>query len=236
MKESYVPVGGEDRLWVCTSGTGDPMIFLNGGPGMADYLGPVADLLSDSLRVIRFEQRGCGRSISTGPMTVQQFVEDIVTLKSEFGIDRWWVTGHSWGADLGLAYVLVHPDHVKGLIGIAGGRIHRDDEWKRIYTENKDKEALPPSDFEPNYDVNTALINSWYEYCRQPTLYRRLAELHTPCLFIDGEHDIRPTWPTEQLANLLPDARYVVLSDADHNVWQGNSAALKAEIVRFCGV
>ena len=53
---------GEARLWSTESGTGVPVLFFNGGPGCDDYLGPVAHLLDERCRVIRFEPRGCGRS------------------------------------------------------------------------------------------------------------------------------------------------------------------------------
>ena len=53
---------GTGRLWWCASGAGTPLPIFNGGPGCDDYLGPVAAMIDDLCRVIRFEPRGCGRS------------------------------------------------------------------------------------------------------------------------------------------------------------------------------
>jgi proline iminopeptidase len=57
------------RTW--TSGTvrdSAPVLFIHGGPGMWDYLGPVADMLAPITMVHRFDQRGCGGSDpSEGP-------------------------------------------------------------------------------------------------------------------------------------------------------------------------
>ncbi|WP_052710912.1 alpha/beta fold hydrolase [Pseudofrankia sp. DC12] len=53
------------RLWTEVSGGGPPVVLGHGGPGLWDYLAPVAALLDDVFTVIRFDQRGCGRSRST---------------------------------------------------------------------------------------------------------------------------------------------------------------------------
>lgn len=50
-------------------------MLCHGGPGLWDYLAPLAALLDDSVRVVRYDQRGCGRSSGAdGPFTVEQFV------------------------------------------------------------------------------------------------------------------------------------------------------------------
>ena len=49
-------------IWSICTGQGIPMILCNGGPGCDDYLGPVAAMVEDVCRVVRFEPRGCGRS------------------------------------------------------------------------------------------------------------------------------------------------------------------------------
>jgi proline iminopeptidase len=54
------------ELWTAVSGTGPPVVCLHGGPGLWDYLGSLAALLDDTFTVIRFEQRGCGRSSAYG--------------------------------------------------------------------------------------------------------------------------------------------------------------------------
>jgi pimeloyl-ACP methyl ester carboxylesterase len=44
------------------AGEGDPIVLLHGGPGVPDYLGPVASLHAPRHRVITFDQRGAGAS------------------------------------------------------------------------------------------------------------------------------------------------------------------------------
>ena len=231
--EQLVELSDGTRLWTHVSGKGAPAVFLNGGPGMADYLAPVSALFESSARVYRFEQRGCGRSDAGGPYTLKRSVADIEELRKYWRVDRWYIVGHSWGVDLGLAYALGHAESVLGLVGLAGGRIHDDRSWKRIYDERKHEEEQPTAAAGPNLQVNRALNADWKRYCKEPALLRSLATLEVPALFLYGENDIRPSWPTEQLCQLMPTARFPRIADADHHLWQGNSDALRRQVIEF---
>lgn len=39
-----------------------PVVLLHGGPGLLDYLSPVAEMIADLRRVHRYDQRGVGGS------------------------------------------------------------------------------------------------------------------------------------------------------------------------------
>ncbi len=54
--------------------------------------------------------------------------------------------------------------------------------------------------YPPNDEVNHQLNASWRATIKKPGLLRQIAELEVPSLFIYGSADIRPSWPTEQLA------------------------------------
>ena len=53
-----------------------------------------------------------------------------------------------------------------------------------------------------------------------------------PAVFINGGADIRPNWPTEQLASLLPMGRYVEIPVAPHVIWLAHSAELQLQLRR----
>jgi proline iminopeptidase len=108
------------ELWTTVSGTGPPVVCLHGGPGLWDYLAPLAGLLDDTFTVIRFEQRGCGRSTGDGPFTIAQAVDDLDQVRAALGFSRWAVAGHSWGAELAIRYAARHQDHVAAVAYIAG--------------------------------------------------------------------------------------------------------------------
>jgi proline iminopeptidase len=94
--ENYVDIGGI-KLWTEITGhCKDNFIMLcNGGPGMADYLSPVAEMTDDMAAVIRFEQRSCGRSTIDYNCDVETCVSDLEYIRRFYGIDQWIVGGHS---------------------------------------------------------------------------------------------------------------------------------------------
>lgn len=111
-------------LWHIVQGQGIPIVLLHGGPGAYDYMVPVADLLSNRYKIIRYEQRGSRRSEKKGPYDVRTFIEDLEHLRIHLGIERWVVCGHSWGASLGLAYTAKYTSQVKAMIYLSGTGIN----------------------------------------------------------------------------------------------------------------
>jgi proline iminopeptidase len=109
------------ELWTAVSGTGPPVVCLHGGPGLWDYLTPLAALLDDTFTVVRFDQRGCGRSTGhDGPFTIKQAVGDLDQVRAALGFSRWAAAGHSWGAELALRYAARHQDRTTAVAYIAG--------------------------------------------------------------------------------------------------------------------
>ncbi len=111
------------------------MVLCHGGPGGYDYLAPIADMTSDLCRVLRYDQRGSGRSQPVGPYDVSTFVDDLEGLRRHFNFERWIVGGHSWGAGLALAYAVRFPTQTIAVLHIAGTGI--DDRWHDEYRKNR---------------------------------------------------------------------------------------------------
>ena len=107
-------------LWSAQVGHGAPLIVCHGGPGLWDMFGSLADSLAGDVRVIRWDQRGGGRSERRGPYSMARSVGDLDAVRSSLGRDRVAVLGHSWGATLALRYALDHPDRVSALIYVSG--------------------------------------------------------------------------------------------------------------------
>lgn len=236
MTESFASTGGV-RLWTTASGEGIPVVLCSGGPGCCDYLAPVASMLEGDARVIRFEARGCGRSDHAESYTVETCLEDLEAVRDHYRIERWIVAGHSWGADLALAYALRYPERTLGLVCLAGGRMNNDREWHRLYSEGRDQGLEPPLEFDypPNLDVNAQVNRSMKEYIQRPGLFREIARLDRPALFLYGSRDIRPSWPVEQVANLLPGAEFRLLDGADHHLWLTHAEEVGEHVRAFVG-
>ena len=123
------------RLWTAIQGAGQPVVLCHGGPGGYDYLSPIADTVSDVCQVVRYDQRGSGRSQLVGPYNVSTFVDDLEGLRKHFNFERWIVGGHSWGAGLALAYAVRFPARTIAVLHIAGTGI--DPQWHDEYRENR---------------------------------------------------------------------------------------------------
>jgi proline iminopeptidase len=231
--EKYI-ISNDAKLWTAVQGNGIPVFLCNGGPGSADYLGPVADMIDDLARVIRFEQRGCGRSDPNPPYDLETCLVDIENIRKHYRIQKWIIGGHSWGANLALAYALTHQQHVIGLIYLAGNGIQHDVEWKAAYHKAREEKGekmpdnLPPGNDEVNKQGNA----SWYNYIKNPELLRRISELKIPALFVNGRFDIRPGWPAEQLAHLMPHASFTSI-DAEHYLWLSRQDDLRCLLRQF---
>lgn len=129
-REELVAVAGA-TLWTIRRGAGPPLVLCHGGPGLWDYLEPVAAMVEDLATVYRFDQRACGRSSGVPPFDVASAVADLDALRAHWGLTRWIVGGHSWGASLALAYGLAHPERTSGLIYLAGTGV--DPAWHAEY-------------------------------------------------------------------------------------------------------
>lgn len=135
MDETVVAEDGV-RLWATRVGTGAPVVFCHGGPGLWDTFGDVADLLSDTATVHRWDQRGCGRSQRCGPYSVARSVADLDAVRRHFGLARMALLGHSWGAQLALHFALEHPDRVSKLVYVSGTGIDPSATWHGAYKHN----------------------------------------------------------------------------------------------------
>lgn len=88
----------------------------------AEAQGPetsAGSLLEKSVRMIYFEQRGCGRSTSgtsEANLRLETTVEDIERLRRHVGVDKLHLIAHSAGGWVALEYVRKHPDRVGRLV------------------------------------------------------------------------------------------------------------------------
>ncbi len=116
--------GQAATLWyeVRGSGSGTPLMVVNGGPGVEHgYLlvSDAWDVLARQRRVVFYDQRGVGRSAPLTPRqscTLADQIEDLEALRRHLGYAHMDVLGHSWGGYLAMAYAARHPDHVEHLV------------------------------------------------------------------------------------------------------------------------
>lgn len=115
-------VGDGHRVYweTCGNPAGKPALVVHGGPGSGCTPGQRRMFDPQRYRAVLFDQRGCGRSTphASDPATdlsvntTDHLVADVERLRVHLGIDRWLLSGGSWGSTLVLAYAQRHPERV----------------------------------------------------------------------------------------------------------------------------
>lgn len=94
------------------------IITLHGAPGMGNRANDwdVWGNLAGEYRVVSYDQRGSGSSSDTPPFTHEQFCADLDEVRRQLGIDKFVLTGGSYGGMLAQEYVLRHQENVLALV------------------------------------------------------------------------------------------------------------------------
>ena len=139
-------------------GTGSEVLFcLNGGPGLpCDYVRDSHSWLSDNdYRVVAFDQLGCGssdRPDDESLWTIQRYVKEVETVRTELELGTVHLYGQSWGTWLGIEYALTYPESFKTIILAdgAGDIPHLVNELKSKRSEIDDQlqKVFPPISLE----------------------------------------------------------------------------------------
>ena len=128
--EIYIQ-SGDETIHITTYGEGQPILIINGGPGMnSEGFRALAKIIGKTNRAIIYDQRGTGESsipnIDRNSITLDAMVNDIEIIRNHLHIERWVILGHSFGGMLGSYYSAKHPDRIRGLILSASGGIDMD--------------------------------------------------------------------------------------------------------------
>jgi proline iminopeptidase len=98
---------------------GVPVLYLHGGPGGG--LTASARRFHDpqAYNLIMHDQRGAGLSRPCGGVKhndTSLLIQDIEQLRTHLGIQKWIVSGGSWGVTLALAYAQAYPSRCSALV------------------------------------------------------------------------------------------------------------------------
>ena len=112
----FASVGDVD-LYFEDVGEGYPLVLCHGGFSDVSEWDPQVDVLSKKYRVVRYDRRGCGRSI---PKEVEQlaelWVKDLRALIEYLGLGQVVIGGVSYGGMLVLEYLLEHQQTCKAAV------------------------------------------------------------------------------------------------------------------------
>lgn len=220
-------VGDGHGLYVeeCGNPAGLPLVFLHGGPGSGCSAAHRRLFDPARYRAVLYDQRGCGRSapLASFPAGLRandsaHLVADLEAIRDALGIERWLVTGGSWGSLLALRYAQSHPERVLGLVlrgiflgsprEIAAylGSLARVDPvaWRHFREATSGLPGVSPD------DLPGASLRLLADPALDPELRRRAAHLWLgyEALLMGGEFPARPPAP-RQLAKAFIQGHYL---------------------------
>jgi proline iminopeptidase len=130
---------GNEIYWeISGNPNGIPAVTLHGGPGSGLTSGYRRRFDPERYLIVGLDQRGCGRSrplvtdpgVDLSTNTTDALIDDLERLRLHLGIQRWLVSGLSWGSTLAIAYAEAHPQRTLALALLAVTNTSTDEvEW-----------------------------------------------------------------------------------------------------------
>jgi proline iminopeptidase len=126
-EEHYIK-DGKNLIHLTTYGEGEPILIINGGPGMSSKgYHSLAEKLGEKNLAIIYDQRGTGQSksekVDASTITMKGMLDDIEKIRMYLKVDKWVVLGHSFGGMLASHYTSHYPERTKGLILSSSGGV-----------------------------------------------------------------------------------------------------------------
>ncbi|GGO09511.1 alpha/beta fold hydrolase [Saccharibacillus kuerlensis] len=216
MNRTAIHTIGGTKFNVSVEGKGSPLILLHGAYCNLGVWDEHVELLSRSFTVIRYDQRGYGRSDAvTGPFS---HYLDLKAILDHFGLRRVSIVGSCSGGGIAIDFALAYPDYVEQLvlispslngtapplrliwermsdawrvkhIGIerASARFFRSRYWRHTVPRGRRARAR----LKEMYLANAVHYRSRMTMQRPllPLARKRLHELECPVLIVEGEWD-----------------------------------------------
>jgi 3-oxoadipate enol-lactonase len=239
-------------LWYEHEGSGTPVGLLHQNVVDARIWGPLLPLLAERHRVIRYDERGYGRSpMWDGPYSP---VDDLISVMDAAGVDQAALVGASHGGRIAIQAAIERPERVSALVlvasALAGHRLdiegtpEQEKRWDAAEAAG-DVTAMAELDLEifAPMGEDVELRSMFFENAeasnaddpaRETVSAGRLDEIIVRTLVITGARDV-PAINTlgDLLAREIPGARRTIIEDADHMVQWRAPDALARLIVDF---
>lgn len=241
------------RLAFRVSGTGVPVLMIQGVAVHGDGWIPQTKGLADQFQCLSFDNRGMGKSQPIAvPLTVEQMAEDARVLVDAQGWKDLHVVGHSLGGPIAVQFALTNPKRVRSLSLLCTFARGKDaappTPWMmwvgmrtRLGTRRQRQRAflqlvMPPQALaDTNQDVLAEELEPLFGHDiadQPPVTMKQLAAMRAydatsrlgelsgiPTLVVNARHDpIAPPKLGQRLAEGIPGATFVELTDASHGV------------------
>ncbi|HEY3814731.1 MAG TPA: alpha/beta hydrolase [Caulobacteraceae bacterium] len=233
------------RLHWQEGGEGPPILLVMGHRYSGEMWYPALPALSAKHRVIWFDNRGTGESGSSAKTNVQELAADAFAVMDAAGIARCPIYGVSMGGVIVIEMAMQHPERVSALIvgcsGILSVEKPRMPSWARViyffptwllkflmpdrasakaYGSAADpaRVAADMTKVATDKHDKRGVLAQAVAVAEHVTTKDAVAKLTMPALVLHGDEDkLVPIAWGKELADTLPNARFVAFPGAGHN-------------------
>ncbi len=229
-----------------------PPLFLIHGAGSNHLVWPAEVRRLKETTVIAIDLPGHGKSPGTAQHRVSGYQEVLINFLAHMDLYQAVFVGHSLGAAIALQFALDHPQHVAGLICIAGAASFQIDPgfvdlFRIPPIQSKNIEQLKTY-FAPRHgqtkwfpplvkSVEGVRNSLWYadfQAASQFDLRTHLSKIKAPTLVMSGSQDpLVPVNTAEYLARKLPHGEFVRFAKHGHLLMLEDPPGVAREIQRF---
>jgi len=227
------------------SGDGPPLILIHGIGAARRTWDRAMPLLTHHFTVVTYDLRGHGTSpLPDGRFGLDELVADLERVRARTGFEQAHFAGHSLGGMIGPAYARAFPERVLslGLLSTAAFRTEDDSAKVRAVVQAMRTNSVPeilatlanrwftdafikahPAVIEARMDqvigTDTEVFLNVFDIYAETEMAPWLAEVTAPSLVLTGENDGGcPPRLNEQIADIMPNAKLVVLPDVKHSI------------------
>jgi pimeloyl-ACP methyl ester carboxylesterase len=255
MNEGVVDVPGARLAYLDTGGSGIPVILLHAGTGSARvWEHQLPAFTSAGCRVIAYDRRGFGRTVTTSGGPVSTAAGDLEALAAHLRLDRVHLVGTAAGGIVAIDYALSFPARLRSLV-IANSIVGvQDEDYLELGRRLRPKPFNDlPADFRelgPAYRAaNPAGTERWLALERasrapgppqeaQPPknaiTFTALATIKTPTLLITGDADLYAPPPAMDLvAKRISGAETLAIRAAGHSAYWEQPETFNEAVLAF---
>jgi pimeloyl-ACP methyl ester carboxylesterase len=229
------------EMYYAVYGEGEPVLLIHGGLGHADVWGFQVPALAQDHKVIVADSRGHGRSTrSEQPFGYELMADDYLALLDHLGIEKAALVGWSDGGVIGLDIAIRHPERLSGLYAVGANYVPEGikETFGTEPTFNAAMERMSadyarlsptPGEFDPFVEQISQMWATQPHYTKE-----QLQALPVRTVIFSGDHDEAVKLEhTEEMAELIPNARLEIMKDASHFAMWQQPEAFNASVENF---
>jgi 2-hydroxy-6-oxonona-2,4-dienedioate hydrolase len=218
-----------------------PPIILVHGLGVASRsMVPLAKALAPSYRVHAPDLPGFGDSEKPPQvLNLAELTDCLVAWTRAYGLERAVFLGNSVGCQLVVRLAVRHPDLVERVV-LQGptmdpeARTMRQQTWRWIWNSRGERGSLTPIALREYWRCGLRRLLKTFRYSLEDPIEEKLPSVRVPALVVRGSWDpvVTQSW-AEEVADLLPMGRLVVIPDGPHTLVHNRPLDLAGVVRHF---